>query len=158
MPNNHSTEYELNSTSHETCKSFNFNDPRIIDGINDTSGTNFARIEESTRHLFVPWRGCTARNPEIIAIWFILMRSIVEEKRQELKKGKSFDFLEERERDKNEIHGYWKMTLAPSKRNSFLRGIAKRFITPSNIWKKRKFVIFKNNYDFYRSIIWNSRL
>lgn len=31
------------------------------------------------------------------------MRSIVEEKRQELKKGKSFDFLEERERDKNEI-------------------------------------------------------
>lgn len=103
MPNNHSTEYELNSTSHETCKSFNFNDPRIIDGINDTSGTNFARIEESTRHLFVPWRGCTARNPEIIAIWFILMRSIVEEKRQELKKGKSFDFLEERERDKNEI-------------------------------------------------------
>lgn len=79
------------------------------------------------------------------------MRSIVEEKRQELKKGKSFDFLEERERDKNEIvpRGYWKMTLAPSKRNSFLRGIAKRFITPSNIWKKRKFVFFKNNYDFY---------
>lgn len=41
------------------------------------------------------------------------------------------------------FHGYWKMTLAPSKRNSFLRGIAKRFITPSNIWRKENLCFLK---------------
>ena len=140
MPNNHSTEYELNSTSHETRKSFNFNDPRI----NDTSGTNF-ESRKARRGIYLSFdvviqgkKDLRQRSSQFDSYWWDPLS-----KKRVKKRKKSFDFLEERERDKNErsFHGYWRMTLAPFQTEFFSSWYSRALLLRLST-RKRKICVF----------------
>lgn len=158
MPNNHSTEYELNSTSHETRKSFNFNDPRI----NDTSGTNF-ESRKARRGIYLSFdvviqgkKDLRQRSSQFDSYWWDPLSKKRVKKRKNLlifsKKGNEI-----RTRDRSTAIGGWPLPL--SKRNSFLRGIAKLYYYAFQRERENLCFSFINNCDFfYRSIRWNSGL